>query len=162
MTQNTQSLQVPVFRPGWDEDIADFAARCSQILQDRPCTGTLPFRVGAAELDADRAKEFIAAQEDIHSDSFGQAVVTLNRAQMRRGRFVTLFPEMEAEGLPCEVLCLDLTDAPALAEDGGELAAVLEFLGRFCQEGAQAWVLAQEAGSVAVALAAALTRSETQ
>lgn len=160
MTQNTQQARVPVFRPGWDEDIADFAARCGRTLHDRPCTGMLPFRVGAAELDADRAKEFIAAQEDIHSDSFGLAVVTLNRAQMRRGRFVTLFPEMEEEGLPCEVLCLDLTDAPALPEDGAELAAVLEFLGRFCQEGAQAWVLAREAASLAAALEAALAKGE--
>lgn len=161
MTQNARSLRVPVFRPGWDEDTAEFAARSGQTLSSRPCTGALPFRVGAAELDAARAKEFIAAQEDIHSDSFGQAVVTLNRAQMRRGRFVTLFPEMEQEGLPCEVLCLDLTDAPALPEDGAELAAVLEFLGRFCQEGAQAWVLAQEAGTLAAALEAALMRAQS-
>ncbi len=148
---------LPVFRAGPEQEMEDFAAVCGAALCRRPPrTGTLPFRIGVVQLTAAQAPAFVRAEERHCWDSFGQTVVRLDRAQLRRGRFVTLFPEMEAEGLPCEVLCLDLTDGPVWPEDGGELVAVLEFLGRFCQEGAVAWVLAEEADAAARALETAL------
>lgn len=52
MEQNLQ-FQVPVFRPGWEENTSDFAARCEETLHSWPSrTAGLPFRAGAVELAA--------------------------------------------------------------------------------------------------------------
>lgn len=156
-SKDRSGIRIPVFRMAPGEKMEDFVRRCADALAGAvPGTGALDLPVGAVQLDAGGARAFVAAQEERCGDSFGQTVVRLDRAQMRRGRFVTLFPEMEAEGLPCEILCLDLTDAPALPEDGAELAAVLDFLDRFGQQGVEAWVLAEQTGPLMAGLEAAL------
>ena len=159
--QGRTQAQIPVFRAKDGEDMAAFGGRCREALARGPaCTGPLPLRVAAVEADAPLAKGFVAEQERWCADSFGQAVVCLDRDRLRRGWYVTLFPDMEREGLPCEVLCLDMTGPETSAEDVPELAVVLEFFGRFCQQGAAAFLLAREPDALTPGLEAALTKTE--
>ena len=154
-------LVIPVFWAEKQMEAEAFSAWCHQELEAlQTCALGRSFRVGAVQLeDDDQTNAFVAAQEHRCESSFGQTVVRLNREQSRRGWFVKLFPEMQAEGLPCQILCVDLTggDAP-LPEDVPELAAVLEFFGRFCEEQVVVWILTrwEQGGHLAAMLGQAL------
>lgn len=134
---------LPVFRPRPGEDPDELAYRCRQALEAAPRpVDWAPFRVGVVQLDRQAADAFFTWQEKACDDSFGAAAIRLDRDSIRRGWYVTYLPDTQRSGIPCEVLCLDLTDQPVLPEDRPELAAVLRFLARFCLDETVVWVLA--------------------
>lgn len=123
-----------------------------RAVQEGTATPPFPFLMAVVELPPSQKNDFVGALEKVFSSSFGYAVVCLNRDQLRRGRYVTLLPQMEREGIPCAVLCLDLTDREVWPEDLGEVAVVLDFFGRFCENRAAAFLLTGQAGDTAAEL----------
>ena len=137
-----QPCAIPAFCASARETIDAFARRCERVLEEAPRpAGWAPFRVGVARLPHDRAPALVSWLERRCDTTFGAAAIPLDRDRIRRGWFVRYLPDSEREGIPWEVLILDMTDGPLLKEDLPDLVAVLRFAARFCAEPAAVWLL---------------------
>ena len=120
-----QPCAIPAFCANARETIDAFARRCERGLEGAPRpAGWAPFRVGVARLPHDRAPALVSWLERRCDTTFGAAAIPLDRDRIRRGWFVRYLPDSEREGIPWEVLILDMTDGPLLKEDLPDLVAV--------------------------------------
>ena len=116
------------------------------------------FRTAVLELSGRAVPELVRIFErEYCADSFGQAVLGLDWQSLRRGRYVTALPQMERDGLPCEILYLDLTGRAPVPEDLPDLEAFLDFYIRFHAPGSLLFFLVSEQGQMLADLLSTLT-----
>lgn len=134
----------------------NFARQCLEELDGNGLTGWLPL---VAELSPGEGKAFRRCLEQ--QMDFDSNLLWLERTDLVSGKYAVRLSGWEKEGMPCDLLVLDMTKDLMLPEDVADIVSVLEYFDRFTLVGSHALILTgQDGRKLADLLAGTLAKAK--
>lgn len=139
-SREVRIAQFPALRCGGGS-MEDFARQCAEELDGNDLTKWLPL---VAELSPGEVEAFrLGLEQQLDTDA---NILWLEREDMVRGRYAARLSDWEKEGMPCDLLALDLTKDLMLPEDVADIVCVLKYFDQFSLIGSHAIILTGKEG----------------
>lgn len=119
----------------------DFARQCAEELDENDLTRWLPLVGELSPGEVETFRRCLEGQMD-----FDANILWLEREDIVSGKYAARLSGWEKEGMPCDLLVLDLTKDLMLPEDAADIVSVLEYFDRFSLIGSHALILTGKEG----------------
>ena len=130
-----------LFLDGCGERTGKLIQKCVEELETNDMTKWLPL---VAELSSGEVETFrLGLEQQLDMDA---NILWLEREDIVSGKYAARLSGWEKEGMPCDLLVLDLTKDLMLPEDAADIVSVLEYFDRFSLIGSHALILTGKEG----------------